>query len=67
MVLSQSSLMYDYVRIPLEIWKHVSKEDVVMRSCLTLNTISENFLQDNDILKNFVSRYGVYLNVRFRF
>ncbi|KAK7570771.1 hypothetical protein V9T40_010138 [Parthenolecanium corni] len=56
LVLSRSDLIYNYVRIPLEIWKHVPESHVIMGNCLTLNTIPEHFLQDSDILRNFVSR-----------
>ena len=56
--LSRSPFVYDYVRIPLEMWKYVGPEEVVTKNCLTLNTISEYFLQDCDILQNVVSRYA---------
>lgn len=56
MVLSGSTLVYNYLRIPLDIWKHISEKDILVGNCLTLNTIPEHFLQDSEILQNFVSR-----------
>ncbi|XP_065225356.1 huntingtin isoform X2 [Planococcus citri] len=55
-VLSQSTSVYNYLRIPLEVWRHVSIDDVTVGSCISLNSLPESFLQDREIMQNFVSR-----------
>ncbi len=56
-ILSQSEFAYNYVKMPLEVWRHISEENIRTEKSITISTVPENFLQDSDILQNFVSRY----------
>lgn len=62
-IVSQCTLLYNYIRIPLEVWKHVTMDDVNVSNGIMLNSLPESFLQDKEILQNFVLRYYVLQGV----